>query len=615
MILGTLEARVGGADLVILGGLNEGVWPAMPAPDPWLNRRMRAEAGLLLPERQIGLSAHDFQQAVAAREVVLTRSLRDAEAETVPSRWLNRLVNLLGGLGRGRRPGRAGRDARARTRLARRGRGARAAGDGAAGAAPLAPAAGRGAAPPALHHADRRRWCATPTRSTPARSSASRRSTRCRSEADASTRGQVLHKIMERWRQGRPGPRHRGGDGAAGGDRGRDRSRSWCPGRSRGGSGSAGCGGSRRGSRPRRRGGAPAAARWRRGAAGRGTVPDLDLTLVGQPDRIDRLHAGGYALVDYKSGKVPTKKEIASFRPPAPARRGDGRGRRLSRGRRPARSPRSPTSRSAARAGCESYPLPYDDGEVAFGVEARAGRARRAHRPLRRRDDGLHLAPRRPVGDLARRLRPPRPVRRVGRQRRRGAGGRRMNDAADRQRQAADPARLDLALGQRRLGQDAGADRPGGAAAARRGRAAEHPVPDLHQGRGVRDAEPAVRAARRVGDAGRRRPARAAGGAGRPGAARPGRRSTGRGRCSRGRSRRRAGSGCRRSTPSAPRSCAASRWRPGLSPAFTEIDETAQGALFARILDEMADGPDEAAIDGLADQTGGGRWSRSPAPW
>ena len=98
MIWGTLEARVQGADLVILGGLNDGVWPPAPAPDPWLNRPMRAQAGLLLPERQTGLSAHDFQQAIAAPQVVLTRAIRDAEAQTVPSRWLNRLTNLLTGL-------------------------------------------------------------------------------------------------------------------------------------------------------------------------------------------------------------------------------------------------------------------------------------------------------------------------------------------------------------------------------------------------------------------------------------------------------------------------------------------------------------------------------------
>ena len=98
MVWGTLEARVNGADQVILAGLNDGIWPKLPPPDPWLNRRMRKDAGLSLPEKLIGLSAHDYQQAIAAPRVVLTRARRDAEAETVPSRWLNRLTNLLGGL-------------------------------------------------------------------------------------------------------------------------------------------------------------------------------------------------------------------------------------------------------------------------------------------------------------------------------------------------------------------------------------------------------------------------------------------------------------------------------------------------------------------------------------
>lgn len=98
MIWGTLEARVQGADLVVLGGLNDGIWPQLPPPDPWLNRKMRKDAALLLPERRIGLAAHDYQQAIAAGEVFLTRARRDADAETVPSRWLNRLTNLLDGL-------------------------------------------------------------------------------------------------------------------------------------------------------------------------------------------------------------------------------------------------------------------------------------------------------------------------------------------------------------------------------------------------------------------------------------------------------------------------------------------------------------------------------------
>ncbi|RRH77984.1 PD-(D/E)XK nuclease family protein [Falsigemmobacter faecalis] len=97
-IKGSREARELPSDLLILGALNDGSWPRLPPPDPWLNRYMRVAAGLLLPERRIGLSAHDFQQAVAGAEVIITRAARGAEAETVPSRWLNRLVNLMQGL-------------------------------------------------------------------------------------------------------------------------------------------------------------------------------------------------------------------------------------------------------------------------------------------------------------------------------------------------------------------------------------------------------------------------------------------------------------------------------------------------------------------------------------
>ena len=101
---GHREAREMLAEIAIVGGLTDGIWPAIGDPDPWLNRKMRKDAGLLLPERQIGLAAHDFQQAMAAQTVVMTRSVRDAEAETVPSRWLNRLCNLMAGLPDGHGP-------------------------------------------------------------------------------------------------------------------------------------------------------------------------------------------------------------------------------------------------------------------------------------------------------------------------------------------------------------------------------------------------------------------------------------------------------------------------------------------------------------------------------
>jgi len=98
-IWGQLEARVQSADLIVLGGLNEGIWPKLPAPDPWLSRAMRKDVGLQLPERRIGLSAHDFQQAIANADVILSRSEKVDNTPTVPSRWLTRLDNLLQGIG------------------------------------------------------------------------------------------------------------------------------------------------------------------------------------------------------------------------------------------------------------------------------------------------------------------------------------------------------------------------------------------------------------------------------------------------------------------------------------------------------------------------------------
>ena len=97
-IWGTQESRLAYGDQIILAGLNEGVWPSQPAPDPWLSREMRAQLGLLSPEQNIGLSAHDFQHAASFDTVILSRATMDAESQTVPSRWLNRLMNLLDGL-------------------------------------------------------------------------------------------------------------------------------------------------------------------------------------------------------------------------------------------------------------------------------------------------------------------------------------------------------------------------------------------------------------------------------------------------------------------------------------------------------------------------------------
>ncbi|NEX48114.1 double-strand break repair protein AddB [Pseudotabrizicola algicola] len=315
MIWGTLEARVQGAELVILAGLNDGTWPALPPPDPWLNRKMRLDAGLLLPERRIGLSAHDFQQAIAAPKVVLSRALRNAEAETVPSRWINRLTNLLDGL-----PMRGGPDAL----QAMRSRGKAWLDLAATMDRPLENA--EPGLQPATRPAPR-----PPIAARPASLSLTRIETLIRDPyaiyadkvlnlrpldpirqtPDARDRGTVVHTVLERFVEERP----------AGENRQQARSRllgltkqvleeqvPWPAAR------------------------ALWAARMERAAdhflnvdsatggesvlvEGRGelTLQGLGFTLFGTPDRIDMLPDGKLHLIDYKTGSPPSEKEQKSF--------------------------------------------------------------------------------------------------------------------------------------------------------------------------------------------------------------------------------------------------------------------------------------------------------------
>lgn len=100
-IWGPLEARLQHADVVVLGGLNEGTWPAEVEAGPWLSRPMRRDFGLPAPERRVGLAAQDFSQAFTAPRLFLTRALRVEGTPTVPSRWLLRLEALLQSFERG----------------------------------------------------------------------------------------------------------------------------------------------------------------------------------------------------------------------------------------------------------------------------------------------------------------------------------------------------------------------------------------------------------------------------------------------------------------------------------------------------------------------------------
>jgi ATP-dependent helicase/nuclease subunit B len=304
MMWGTLESRVQGADLVILAGLNDGTWPAQPPPDPWLNRAMRKEAGLLLPERKIGLSAHDFQQAIGAKSVVLSRARRGPEAETVPSRWLNRLTNLMEGL-----PSRQGPQAL----QAMRARGNRwlslaSAYDQAPDAetakrpSPRPPVAAR---PRKLSVTEIKTLIRDPFAIYARHVLKLRPLDPLRPEADPRLRGTVLHEILEVFLR-------RGGA---------DREAlmaitdavlaervAWPLARTIW--------------RSRIDKAADAFLAFSTATGGRpvlleekGAVqlPGLDFTLTGKPDRIDRLDDGRLLLIDYKTGEPPTTKQQEHF--------------------------------------------------------------------------------------------------------------------------------------------------------------------------------------------------------------------------------------------------------------------------------------------------------------
>lgn len=97
-IWGLFESRLQQPDVVILGALNEGIWPKTTDPGPWLNRAMRQALKLPSPEEDIGREALDLVNLTGADTVYLTRSEKRGGDPQVPSRWLLRLQAVLDGL-------------------------------------------------------------------------------------------------------------------------------------------------------------------------------------------------------------------------------------------------------------------------------------------------------------------------------------------------------------------------------------------------------------------------------------------------------------------------------------------------------------------------------------
>ncbi len=90
-----IEARMQSADRMIAGGLVEDLWPRGHPPDPWLSQNMRKELGLATVERRTGLAAHDFVGVASAHEAFLTHAAKVRGTPTVPARWITRLQTVL----------------------------------------------------------------------------------------------------------------------------------------------------------------------------------------------------------------------------------------------------------------------------------------------------------------------------------------------------------------------------------------------------------------------------------------------------------------------------------------------------------------------------------------
>jgi ATP-dependent helicase/nuclease subunit B len=96
-IWGPLEARLQSADLIVLAGLNEDVWPEKTPPEGFLPRRFRGALDMPDPDERLGLSAHDFAQLACAPRVVMLYAKRRDDAPAVASRWVWRLRTLVQG--------------------------------------------------------------------------------------------------------------------------------------------------------------------------------------------------------------------------------------------------------------------------------------------------------------------------------------------------------------------------------------------------------------------------------------------------------------------------------------------------------------------------------------
>lgn len=89
------ETRLINYDLVIITNLNDGYIPESIKPDPWINQIMRKTLGLEAVENEIGRTCYEFIQLLMQNKVLLTRSTKIDGIRTIKSRFLQRIETFL----------------------------------------------------------------------------------------------------------------------------------------------------------------------------------------------------------------------------------------------------------------------------------------------------------------------------------------------------------------------------------------------------------------------------------------------------------------------------------------------------------------------------------------
>ncbi len=91
-VLGTIESRMQTADVVILTGLNDGMFPARGYENAWLPRAIAEKIGLPPGDSKVSLMSLDFMNLSCGAQVYWTRSKVSGGTQTMASRFLSRVA-------------------------------------------------------------------------------------------------------------------------------------------------------------------------------------------------------------------------------------------------------------------------------------------------------------------------------------------------------------------------------------------------------------------------------------------------------------------------------------------------------------------------------------------